>query len=149
MNIGSTILHLRKDRHLTQEEFGHLFHVTRQAVSNWELGRTYPDLQTLVAISNQFNLSLDAMLKTDAALVQRIDRESALGRLRRTRRLSDRLCGAGTGLIASCCLSPASALRSIVIALALGLILTGWYVQTTHDRRLLHLMTHDEHDRSA
>ena len=38
---------------LTQEEFGKLFHVTRQTVSNWENGKSYPDLQILVSMSNQ------------------------------------------------------------------------------------------------
>ena len=40
---------------LTQEEFGKLFHVTRQTVSNWENGKSYPDLQILVSMSNQFS----------------------------------------------------------------------------------------------
>ncbi|MBT9617575.1 helix-turn-helix transcriptional regulator [Mediterraneibacter faecis] len=44
-----------KDNQLTQEEFGKLFHVTRQTVSNWENGKSYPDLQILVSMSNQFS----------------------------------------------------------------------------------------------
>ena len=54
MNIGNQILNIRKENQLTQEEFGKLFHVTRQAVSNWENEKSYPDLQVLVDISNQF-----------------------------------------------------------------------------------------------
>lgn len=53
MNIGNQILNIRKENQLTQEEFGKLFHVTRQTVSNWENGKSYPDLQVLVDISNQ------------------------------------------------------------------------------------------------
>ena len=53
MNIGNQILNIRKENQLTQEEFGKLFHVTRQAVSNWENGKSYPDLQILVSMSNQ------------------------------------------------------------------------------------------------
>ena len=48
MNIGNQILNIRKEKQLTQEEFGRLFHVTRQTVSNWENGKSYPDLQILV-----------------------------------------------------------------------------------------------------
>lgn len=55
MNIGNQILNIRKENQLTQEEFGKLFHVTRQTVSNWENGKSYPDLQVLVDISNQFS----------------------------------------------------------------------------------------------
>ena len=36
MNIGNQISTIRKERQLTQEQFGSLFHVTRQTVSNWE-----------------------------------------------------------------------------------------------------------------
>ena len=38
MNIGNQILNIRKENQLTQEEFGKLFRVTRQTVSNWENG---------------------------------------------------------------------------------------------------------------
>ena len=38
MDIGNQILSIRKEQKLTQEEFGNLFHVTRQTVSNWENG---------------------------------------------------------------------------------------------------------------
>ena len=53
-----------RENQLTQEEFGKLFHVTRQTVSNWENGKSYPELQILVSISNHlwpydFDLPLD------------------------------------------------------------------------------------------
>lgn len=44
MNIGNQILNIRKEKQLTQEEFGKLFHVTRQTVSNLENEKSYPDL---------------------------------------------------------------------------------------------------------
>lgn len=55
MNIGNQILSIRKENQLTQEEFGKLFYVTRQTVSNWENGKSYPELQILVSISDQFD----------------------------------------------------------------------------------------------
>ena len=58
MNIGNQILNIRKENQLTQEEFGKLFHVTRQTISNWENGKSYPDLQVLVDISNQLQIFL-------------------------------------------------------------------------------------------
>ncbi len=36
MKLGQTILDIRKERKMTQEEFAQIFHVTRQTVSNWE-----------------------------------------------------------------------------------------------------------------
>ena len=49
---------------MTQEEFGKLFNVTRQAVSCWENEKSYPDLQTLIKISEMYDISLDKILKT-------------------------------------------------------------------------------------
>lgn len=63
MKIGTKIIEIRKERNMTQEDFAKLFHVTRQTVSNWENEKSYPDLQTLVQISNEFDVSLDTMLK--------------------------------------------------------------------------------------
>ena len=57
MNIGNQISNIRKEQQLTQEEFDRLFHVTRQTVSNWENEKSYPDLQILVDMSNQFEIS--------------------------------------------------------------------------------------------
>ena len=55
MQLGQTIQKIRKENHLTQEEFAEIFHVTRQTVSNWENEKSYPDLLTLVAISDNFH----------------------------------------------------------------------------------------------
>lgn len=73
MNIGIRIIEIRKQKNMTQEDFAKIFHVTRQTVSNWENEKSYPDLQTLVQISNEFNVSLDTMLKEDMNMVKKID----------------------------------------------------------------------------
>ena len=79
MNIGNQILTIRKEQQLTQEKFGELFHITRQTVSNWKNGKSYPDLQVLVDISDRFEISLDTLLKEDSKMVKSIDRERVLG----------------------------------------------------------------------
>ena len=73
MNIGAKIIEIRKKGNMTQEDFAKIFHVTRQTVSNWENQKSYPDLQTLVQISDEFDISLDAMLKEDMSMVKKID----------------------------------------------------------------------------
>ena len=73
MNIGTKIIEIRKQKNMTQEDFAKIFHVTRQTVSNWENEKSYPDLQILVQISNEFNVSLDTMLKEDMNMVKKID----------------------------------------------------------------------------
>ncbi len=73
MNIGKKIIEIRKERNMTQEDFANIFHVTRQTVSNWENEKSYPDLQTLIRISNEFCVSLDTILKEDIRMVKKID----------------------------------------------------------------------------
>lgn len=70
MNVGKNILDIRKSNDLSQEQFGQLFHLTRQTVSNWEKEKSFPDLRTLIDISNRFDVSLDLLIKEDAHLVR-------------------------------------------------------------------------------
>lgn len=70
MNIGTQILKIRKEKGLTQEEFGKIFHVTRQTVSNWENEKSYPDLQILIDISNRFDISLDVLISLNKGRCQ-------------------------------------------------------------------------------
>ena len=83
MNIGNQILNIRKEKQLTQEEFGKLFHVTRQTVSNLQNEKSYPDLQMLIDISNQFEISLDTLIKEDSKMVKTIDKERVLGKIKK------------------------------------------------------------------
>lgn len=75
MQLGQTIQKIRKENHLTQEEFAEIFHVTRQTVSNWENEKSYPDLLTLVSISDNFHISLDKMLKEDIKMTEKLNKE--------------------------------------------------------------------------
>lgn len=102
MNIGNQILNIRKEKQLTQEEFGRLFHVTWQTVSNWENEKSYPDLQMLIDISNQFEISLDTLIKEDSKMVKTIDKERVLGKIKKEKSIIEFFTGAGTGIIVSC-----------------------------------------------
>lgn len=75
MQLGQTIKGIRKENNLTQEGFAELFHVTRQTVSNWENEKSYPDLLTLIAISDKFNISLDKMLKEEVKMTEKLNKE--------------------------------------------------------------------------
>lgn len=80
MKLGRTITDIRKERGMTQEDFAKIFHVTRQTVSNWEKEKSYPDLQTLVNISDEFGISLDTMLKEDQPMITKISKDIKFGR---------------------------------------------------------------------
>ena len=75
MKLGNNIAKIRKDNNLTQDELAEKYFVTRQTISNWEIGKSYPDLETLVKISNDFNISLDILLKEDDEMIKKIDNE--------------------------------------------------------------------------
>ena len=57
MEIGKKIANIRKENNLTQEDFAEKYNVSRQTISSWENGKSYPDLTILVKISNDFNIS--------------------------------------------------------------------------------------------
>jgi len=75
MELGKRIAEIRKDHHLTQENLAEICNVTRQTISNWENSKSYPDLETLVLISDTFDVSLDIMLKGDKKMVSEISKE--------------------------------------------------------------------------
>lgn len=62
MKFSQQIKKLRRDQGLTQEELATKIHVTRQAVSNWENDKNLPDLETLIVMSQTFQLSLDQLI---------------------------------------------------------------------------------------
>lgn len=75
MKVGKSILDIRKKNNLSQQQFAKQFHVTRQTVSNWENEKSYPDLQTLIEISDKYDISIDKMMKEDPQMIKKIDRE--------------------------------------------------------------------------
>lgn len=62
MNIGETIKKARRDRDMTQEQLAEYLHLSVSAVSQWELGKTMPDLATIPAICNLFGITSDELL---------------------------------------------------------------------------------------
>lgn len=65
MKVGSRLKQNREQLGISQEELAARIFVTRQTVSNWETGRTYPDLQSLLLLSSVFGVSTDSLVKGD------------------------------------------------------------------------------------
>lgn len=72
MDIGKRLKQKRQEANLTQKELADLLFVSRQTISSWEVGRTYPDLETLVKISELFATPLDDLLKEDSQVIKDI-----------------------------------------------------------------------------
>ena len=65
MILGKKILELRKKSGLSQEQLGDMVNVTRQTISNWELGETAPNPEQLKLLSKALNISIDELLDND------------------------------------------------------------------------------------
>ena len=61
-NIGKTIKKVRAEKGMTQEQLAEQLHVTRQAVSNWEQGKTQPDIETLSAMAEVFEKPVEDLI---------------------------------------------------------------------------------------
>lgn len=148
MTIGKQIFDIQKKQNITQEEFGKLFHVTRQTVSNWENEKSYPDLQTLVTISDLFEISLDTLLKGDHKMIARIDYERMYGSIKKRLSIINFFTGTGTGLLFSGLFSPDSAHRTITVCLGILMIGVGWYLQAKQNRKILEHLEQQAEDAS-
>ncbi|HJA67113.1 transcriptional regulator [Lachnoclostridium sp. An169] len=63
MKFNEKLLSIRKKKGLSQEELGMELQVSRQTISKWESGQSYPDFQKLVLLSDYFDMTLDELVK--------------------------------------------------------------------------------------
>ena len=63
MKFNEKLVSIRKKQGLSQEELGMELQVSRQTISKWETGQSYPDFQSLVMLSDYFGMSLDELVK--------------------------------------------------------------------------------------
>lgn len=83
MKLGENIFNLRKKQGLSQEQLGEKINVTRQTISNWELGETQPNPEQLKLLSKELKVSIDELLDNDvqAVLVEKISNTEKLAGL--------------------------------------------------------------------
>ena len=68
MELNEKLQELRKKKGLTQEELAEVLFVSRTAISKWESGRGYPNIDSLKAISKFFGVTIDELLSGDELL---------------------------------------------------------------------------------
>ena len=68
MEFNEKLQELRKQKGLTQEELAEKLYVSRTAISKWESGRGYPNIDSLKALSKFFSVTVDELLSTDEIL---------------------------------------------------------------------------------
>ena len=70
MELGKQIRKYRNERTLSQEALAEKIYVSRQTVSNWENDKSYPDVNSLVLLSEVFEVSLDQLIKGDVEIMR-------------------------------------------------------------------------------
>ncbi|WP_435790305.1 helix-turn-helix domain-containing protein [Clostridium sp.] len=77
MGFSERLQLLRKEKGLSQEQLAELLNVSRQSVSKWESGQTYPETDKLIILSDLFEITLDYLLRDkNTECVANIDVES-------------------------------------------------------------------------
>ena len=72
MELPERIKEGRKKLNLSQDALANELHVSRQAISKWETGQSYPDLEKLIQLSDIFSLTLDELLRGDKRLEKKL-----------------------------------------------------------------------------
>jgi transcriptional regulator with XRE-family HTH domain len=72
MNIGEKLKLARMDANMTQEALAEMLAVSRQTISNWENGRSYPDIASIIVMSDVYGMTLDSLLKGDEKIIKHL-----------------------------------------------------------------------------
>lgn len=73
MNIGKQLKDARIESGYTQEQVAEQLDVSRQTISSWENGRTFPDIVSVVSLSDIYDVSLDALIKGDEKMLEHLE----------------------------------------------------------------------------
>ena len=73
MEIGKKLKNARIEAGLTQEKAAEKINVSRQTISNWENEKSYPDIISVIALSELYSVSLDELLKGDQKMAEHLE----------------------------------------------------------------------------
>lgn len=83
MELGKQIKKYRQNAKISQEELADRIYVSRQTISNWENDKNYPDIHSLVLLSEVFQISMDTLIKGDIETMKEIINKEAIIELNR------------------------------------------------------------------
>ena len=83
MELNEQIKKYRTEMNLSQEELAERIYVTRQSVSNWENGKTYPDIHSILLLSSLFGISLDQLVKGDIEIMKEEIKKEEIAKMNR------------------------------------------------------------------
>lgn len=73
MEVGNKLKKARIDSGLTQEKVAEKLQVSRQTISNWENEKCYPDIVSVIKLSDIYDISLDELLKGDLNMMKHLE----------------------------------------------------------------------------
>lgn len=73
MEIGKQLKNARLQSGMTQEKVAEKINVSRQTISNWENEKSYPDIRSVVELSELYFISLDVLLKGDEKMLEHLE----------------------------------------------------------------------------
>ena len=79
MSFAENLKQLRKEKNLSQEELAEILDVSRQAVSKWEQGIGYPEVEKMLLLSRKLNVSLDSLMETEIAQKSNTQKQNMTG----------------------------------------------------------------------
>ena len=83
MELGKQIKKYRQEVQLSQEELADRVYVSRQTISNWENDKSYPDVNSLVLLSEIFQISLDNLIKGDIEVMKDVIQKEEIVKMNR------------------------------------------------------------------
>ncbi len=75
MDLGKRIKNEREKLNMSQDDLAQKMDISRQAISKWETGSSYPDIEKIIKLSEIFNLSLDQLVKVDKSFQENLIKE--------------------------------------------------------------------------
>ncbi len=83
MELGRQIKRHRQEAKLSQEELANRVYVSRQTISNWENDKSYPDVNSLVLLSEIFHISLDKLIRGDIDIMKEAIKKKEIEKMNR------------------------------------------------------------------
>ena len=82
MELGEQLKTHRQRAQMSQEELADHIYVSRQTISNWENNKTYPDVNSLVLLSEVFQVSLDKLIKGDIDAMKEVIQKEEINKMK-------------------------------------------------------------------
>lgn len=78
MKFGDHLKSERQRKHLTQQQVADDLNVSRQTISSWETEHSYPDIESLIRLSDYYQVSLDTLLKEDSGMTEYLKKQEIM-----------------------------------------------------------------------